>query len=721
MANLVQLANELEYVPKMQLAEMAQDPNNRFPQYLVLSEIQRRTLNERAYAAAQPQPTTTVAEEVVQDFVQPKGLQAGIPSESAPTDAFSSESMGMPASAPPIGMAEGGETVIDKWFGNEILNPFVSDTGTAKWYNPVAGLPHVQYNNLMETGEPMQGLPLDFSKDINEELGLYTPNFNLEEYEKKKLEELERLYAENPQAFLVDSSRKASGGLTGYLQGGQTTNPGFASLPPTKINQAMYGLEGMANKYANPYSGPIRSTLGAVGNMSIGDKVVDPNTLSFLNKANNTLDRVVSGTVGALVPGGSTPFRDMLKRKRARQSRGQESYDENVEALSRSDERSDKASGGLTGYANQGRTALPGVLPSLTPYAASEAEEYEEDANSLKESFKNSFLMDALVNYMMQQPAVSSSLDATMALNDIKKDVEESDYSGPTGAQIGGGLLALAGAIPHVRRLKPVGKWGKKIWDKAKKRYGAQPAGPPQTVPTGMGAPFTVGGQAYNPGQVIVSGTPKIGALRQTLLRTPEGRFISTMAPITAGGYLMSGYNPFSSETGENKEQTELTKEQKDYIKMLQEIELANAKASQEKPKKGLGGAFSPTDLIQLGGTIMAARNISELGQGIAGVAGIASERKTRAEEVEINKRLREAQISQLEAETSLLPDKQLAKEIEYITEAIKQAEEGTGDEETIAKLIQYRAYLIQQQALGRGYDPQAMSNTNKSLIDSYM
>ena len=100
MANLVQLANELEYVPKMQLAEMAQDPNNRFPQYLVLSEIQRRTLNERAYAAAQPQPTTTVAEEVVQNFVQPKGLQAGIPSESAPTDAFSSESMGMPASAP---------------------------------------------------------------------------------------------------------------------------------------------------------------------------------------------------------------------------------------------------------------------------------------------------------------------------------------------------------------------------------------------------------------------------------------------------------------------------------------------------------------------------------------------------------------------------------------------------------------------------------------------
>ena len=116
--NLVQLATELEYVPKDQLAQMSQDPNNRFPQYLVLSEIQRRTANEKAYAAAQPQPTTTVAEEVVGEFMQPKGLQAGMPSVSAPTDSFSTEPMGMPASAPMqqpmMGMAGGGLTSEDK-------------------------------------------------------------------------------------------------------------------------------------------------------------------------------------------------------------------------------------------------------------------------------------------------------------------------------------------------------------------------------------------------------------------------------------------------------------------------------------------------------------------------------------------------------------------------------------------------------------------------------
>jgi len=108
--NLVQLASDLEFVPKEQLAQMSQDPNTSYPPYLVLAEIQRRTQNDKAYAAMKPQPTSTVAEEVVNEFVQPKGLQAGIPSGSAPTDVFSPESSGMPASAPMQMAASGGLT-----------------------------------------------------------------------------------------------------------------------------------------------------------------------------------------------------------------------------------------------------------------------------------------------------------------------------------------------------------------------------------------------------------------------------------------------------------------------------------------------------------------------------------------------------------------------------------------------------------------------------------
>ena len=107
MANLVQVAEELEYVPKDQLIQMSQSPDSRYPQYLVLSEIQRRTQMEKMYRAQEAsmnQPQTTVAEEVVADFAQPQGL-AGMNAEGpANTGAFSPEAM----PATPMQMAASG-------------------------------------------------------------------------------------------------------------------------------------------------------------------------------------------------------------------------------------------------------------------------------------------------------------------------------------------------------------------------------------------------------------------------------------------------------------------------------------------------------------------------------------------------------------------------------------------------------------------------------------
>ena len=75
MANLVKIAEELEYVPKPQLVEMARSADSRFPIYMVLSEIQRRTHMEKIYnVAREEQPTQTVAEERVNEFEQSQGL-----------------------------------------------------------------------------------------------------------------------------------------------------------------------------------------------------------------------------------------------------------------------------------------------------------------------------------------------------------------------------------------------------------------------------------------------------------------------------------------------------------------------------------------------------------------------------------------------------------------------------------------------------------------------
>lgn len=110
MANLIKLSNDLEYVPKEQLIQMSQNPDSTYPSYLVLAEIQRRTQNEKAYAAQQPQPETTVAEEVVQEYASsPQGLGAMTQPSGGNLSTPGAESNMAPPS-PMQMMASGGRT-----------------------------------------------------------------------------------------------------------------------------------------------------------------------------------------------------------------------------------------------------------------------------------------------------------------------------------------------------------------------------------------------------------------------------------------------------------------------------------------------------------------------------------------------------------------------------------------------------------------------------------
>jgi len=213
--------------------------------------------------------------------------------------------------------------------------------------------------------------------------------------------------------------------------------------------------------------------------------------------------------------------------------------------------------------------------------------------------------------------------------------------------------------------------------------------------------------------------------------RTPTGQFrsqrdigadalskVTRPAGIVGGIGLLQGMEMDDIQIPEEEER-ELTQAEKDYQKLMQDIQLANLKASQKDTKKGLGGGFSPTDLIQLGGTIMSAKNISELGQGIAGVAGASAERKTAAERAGLESRFLRAQTGKLEEETRLLPETALTKKIDSINDAIKLAVEN-GDDQQVVQLQQFLQYLVAQQAQTAGYNPQAMSGTNKNLIASY-
>ena len=111
MANLVQLANDLEFVPKQQLIQMSQDPNSQYPSFLVLSEIQRRTQMEKSYAAQQPKPQTSVAEELVAEFSNsPSGLGAMAQSSDLQQAFPSGDMSNMAPPSPMQMMASGGRT-----------------------------------------------------------------------------------------------------------------------------------------------------------------------------------------------------------------------------------------------------------------------------------------------------------------------------------------------------------------------------------------------------------------------------------------------------------------------------------------------------------------------------------------------------------------------------------------------------------------------------------
>tara|TARA_R110002012_G_scaffold138169_1_gene293384 strand:+ start:417 stop:1745 length:1329 start_codon:yes stop_codon:yes gene_type:complete len=149
--NLVQQANFLEDVPKEQLAQMSQDPNAQFPPFLVLSEIQRRTTNEKNYQAMQQQPTTTVAEEVVNEFMQPQlaqnqptGLQGGVPQSATPLpDSNISAGLSGAPTAPMQMAASGGLTEYQEGgqskFGSMMDSIFEVGSDVANWAseNPI--------------------------------------------------------------------------------------------------------------------------------------------------------------------------------------------------------------------------------------------------------------------------------------------------------------------------------------------------------------------------------------------------------------------------------------------------------------------------------------------------------------------------------------------------------------------------------------------------------
>ena len=94
MQNLIQLEDDVKGLPDQALQQLAKAPNPQVPQFLVISEIQRRgDMRKRFEARQQQQPQGTVAQQIVSP--QPQGIASMMPQQGMP--------QGGPMPQPPMG------------------------------------------------------------------------------------------------------------------------------------------------------------------------------------------------------------------------------------------------------------------------------------------------------------------------------------------------------------------------------------------------------------------------------------------------------------------------------------------------------------------------------------------------------------------------------------------------------------------------------------------
>jgi len=108
MANLIEIGEDLESVPDAELAAMINNPDSKYPVFMVVSEVQRRAKFRKMYeneVARMNQPQTTVVEEAVMGLMQGQGA---MPMQAGMSSPVNSQGSGLQGMAPPTLTAQTG-------------------------------------------------------------------------------------------------------------------------------------------------------------------------------------------------------------------------------------------------------------------------------------------------------------------------------------------------------------------------------------------------------------------------------------------------------------------------------------------------------------------------------------------------------------------------------------------------------------------------------------
>ena len=237
--NIVEQQYELENVPMNRLMSMAETPDGMFPQYLVLTELERRNKMKSAYdmQKASMEGDTTVAEDLIMSSSEtPAGINALGTSSS-----LSNQSVD-PAGGITQMMAGGGE--VEKKLPSAFRNVFtpVTDSGNENVDKTIAMLMNIP-DLFVNTFDGVKGTSL---KDkINLERG-YPELVHEDSYQF----ELENFLGGRYDKY-KDRLKKDGVPSKRYQEGGSVySNPYFGDADPEEVKKLQEKMPGLSTEDA---------------------------------------------------------------------------------------------------------------------------------------------------------------------------------------------------------------------------------------------------------------------------------------------------------------------------------------------------------------------------------------------------------------------------------------------------------------------------------------
>ena len=614
MANLVQVAEELEYVPKEQLIQMSQSPDSRYPQYLVLSEIQRRTQMEKMYNAQEAsmnQPQMTVADEVVSNYAQPQGLAGMSANGSANTDAFSPE-VAMPAPSSPMQMmAQGGRvgyqnlgyTGLKEFqnldYGN--IDPTMIDPRFTGWYDVYGESDALKRKALLAS------LNIDASEMSEDEI-------------RRAL-----LFAAQP--------RDAGGNILRYPE-------------DANISQNFQFV------YENPLVKSMNESKNAedsrelIRQRNIENDATDIDASTAMNQyMNATQDNSLSSTT----------------------------VEEPIVLFPH----------GIGGHGSEFNPYTP-----YTPYSAAAAmNESMGEAQDAVDSTESD--ISDWISKRYTDP--DGTVDWTQAISDAS-------WAIPVGFGAKLGWHGLKGLYGLGRT------YGPKALKGLRNRFYARDVNPirygkrwinPQTGRTvdqsWRGSTFS----QINP-NVLRYGFPVLGGIG----------FLGAQWLQSDKEFQESQQNGENGENGSN-DLVNTQKELMDYINTLDQGDLYGSEGTTKKGLAGAGGDDRWLDIAQLGGIVMGARNMSELGAGITALAGNIKDRRAKDRLETIQGDYYESMTEKYRADVKMIPIEQLDSLLTQYQKYAEGLQDGSieiSPEQQELFDLQYRQ-LLQEAAERQGFD----------------